>query len=61
VTHSNHDRVAKQDEADPRHILAVAFNELLKRSLAGKVEQFHYYKDRVKAFQEAGMNFIATH
>jgi hypothetical protein len=61
VTHSNHDRITKSDENDPRHILAIAFNELLKRSLSGKVEEFHYYKDRVKSFQEAGMNFIATH
>lgn len=31
VTHSNHDRISKYDENDPEHILAIAFNEILKR------------------------------
>lgn len=61
VTHSNHDRVAKTDDKDPRHILAIAFNEMLKRSLDGIVEKFEYYKDKVKSFQEAGMNFVISH
>lgn len=61
VVHSNHDRVTKNDESDPQHILSLLFNHLLKVSLNGVVQEFNYHKERVFNFQEAGMNFVVSH
>lgn len=61
VVHSNHDRVNKSDDSDPEHILAIAFNEILKRWLRNVVSEFTYHRERVKSFQESWMNFIISH
>lgn len=61
VIHSNHDRVSKSDENDPEHILAIAFNELLKRGVSNMVQEFTYHRERVKNFEAAGINFVISH